>query len=143
MFNNVLIALDLNHDESWRKALPVALDICRHHGATLHAVTVIPELHMPMIASYFPADFTARLVESTNTRLGEFVRSHVPDPVQCTHAVVSGGTVYELILQYADEHGVDLIVLEAYRPDFKDYLLGSNAEKVVRHAQQSVLVVRE
>jgi nucleotide-binding universal stress UspA family protein len=33
-------------------------------------------------------------------------------------------------------------VLEAYRPDLKDYLLGSNAEKVARHAKQSVLVVR-
>jgi nucleotide-binding universal stress UspA family protein len=142
MFNNVLIALDLNHDESWRKALPVALDICRQHGATLHAVTVIPDLHMPMVASYFPMDFTTKLAESTRERLAGFVRSHVPDTVQCTHAVASGGTIYEQILQYADRHGVDLIVIEAYRPDFKDYLLGSNAEKVVRHARQSVLVVR-
>lgn len=142
MYHDVLIALDLSHDASWRKALPIALDLCRQHGATLHAVTVVPDLHMPMIASHFPADFMPRLVAATRDRLAKFVQDHVPDTVSCQHAVVSGGAVYELLLRYADEHGVDLIVMEAYRPDLKDYLLGSNAEKVARHAKQSVLVVR-
>jgi len=143
MYENVLLAVDLNHEESWRKALPVAVSICRAGNAKLHAVTVIPDLHMPMIQGYFPADYLAKLVESTEHKLAEFLKEHVPPDVACEDAVVSGGAIYEMILRYANEHDVDLIVVEAYHPDLKDYLLGSNAEKVARHARQSVLVVRE
>lgn len=143
MYKNVLLAVDPNHEESWRKALPAAISMCRTHGAKLHAVTVIPDLHMPMIASYFPAEAMKNIVESTEHKLAEFLEQHVPSDVSCEDAVVSGGAVYEMILRYADQHDVDLIVLEAYHPDLKDYLMGSNAEKVARHAKQSVLVVRE
>ncbi len=143
MFKNVLLALDLNHDESWRKALPVALDLCRQYRAHLHAVTVIPDLHMPLIASHFPEGFMEKLIRSTESKLAQFRSSHVPADVASSDAVVSGGAIYQMLLRYADEHGVDLIVMEAYRPDLKDFLLGSNAEKVARHARQSVLVVRE
>ena len=143
MFKNVLLAVDINHEESWRKALPAAVAMCRAYGARLHAVTAIPDLHMPMIASHFPADFMPKLVASTEEKLSQFLKEHVPSDIQCEDAVVSGGAIYELLIRYADEHAVDLIVMEAYHPDLKDYLLGSNAEKVARHARQSVLVVRE
>jgi len=33
-------------------------------------------------------------------------------------------------------------VLASHRPDLKDYLLGPNAARVVRHADRSVFVVR-
>lgn len=42
-----------------------------------------------------------------------------------------------------DMLGADLIVMASQRPELKDYLLGPNAARVVRHAEQSVLVVRE
>ncbi len=143
MYKNVLLAVDINHEESWRKALPVAIENCKAFGARLHVVTVIPDFHMPMIASHFPANFMQELVLKMEAGITKFVKDHVPKTVKSTHAVVSGGKVYELIINYANEHDVDLIVLEAYHPDLKDYLLGSNAEKVARHAKQSVLVVRE
>jgi hypothetical protein len=52
------------------------------------------------------------------------------------------GTVYHEVLKAADKLGVDVIVLSAHRPAFKDYFLGSNAARIVRHAKQSVYVVR-
>lgn len=57
--------------------------------------------------------------------------------------VVGRGTVYEEILRIAGEIGSDLIVIGSHRPELKDYLLGPNAARVVRHADCSVLVVRE
>ena len=50
--------------------------------------------------------------------------------------------VYEAILNIARKTGADLIVVAAHRPELKDYLLGPNAARVVRHANCSVLVVR-
>jgi nucleotide-binding universal stress UspA family protein len=43
----------------------------------------------------------------------------------------------------ATEWGADLIVVGSHRPVMSDYLLGSNAKTIVRHAQCSVLVVRD
>ena len=53
------------------------------------------------------------------------------------------GTVYEVILKMAKKTNCDLIVIGAHRPELKDYLLGPNAARVVRHADCSVMVVRD
>ena len=143
MFANVLLAVDLNHDASWRKALPEALHKCGIFGARLHVVMVMPDFGMPIVASHFPAHFMEDLQTETARHLKEFVEEHVAQEIATEHHVLSGGTVYELILSYAETHGIDLIVMAAYRPDLKNYLLGPNAERVVRHAKSSVLIVRE
>jgi len=46
-------------------------------------------------------------------------------------------------LAVAEEAVADLIVVGSHRPAMKDYLLGTNAARVVRHARCSVLVARE
>jgi len=56
--------------------------------------------------------------------------------------VVAIGTVYEEVLKAAKVSNADLIVIGAHRQDFKDYLLGPNAARVVRHSDCSVYVVR-
>jgi nucleotide-binding universal stress UspA family protein len=43
----------------------------------------------------------------------------------------------------AEKAGADLVVVGSHRPAMKDYLLGTNAARVVRHARCSVLVARE
>ena len=52
------------------------------------------------------------------------------------------GSIYREVLKVAGEFGCDLIVLASHRPEITDYILGPNAERVVRHAEQSVMVVR-
>jgi len=52
------------------------------------------------------------------------------------------GDVYREILGAAGTLDVDLIVLLAHRPGLSDYLLGSNAARIARHARRSVLLVR-
>jgi len=42
----------------------------------------------------------------------------------------------------ARDWGADLIVVSAHRPSMATYLLGSNAAKIVRHADCTTLVVR-
>ena len=52
------------------------------------------------------------------------------------------GHAYNTILDEAEKSGADLIIIASHRPGLQDYLLGSTAAKVVRHANCSVLVVR-
>ncbi len=60
-----------------------------------------------------------------------------------TRRSVGYGTVYEEILKIAKETGCDMIVNASHRPELKDYLLGPNAARVVRHAGCSDMVVRD
>lgn len=52
------------------------------------------------------------------------------------------GHTYRSIIDYAAEHEVDCIVMGSHRPGFSDYLLGSTAARVVRHAPCAVHVYR-
>ncbi len=142
MYKKILLPIDLDQESSWHKALPTALELCRAWGASLHVMTVVPSFGMSMVSQYFPKGYEKEMREKTMASLQDFVRENVPEgtPVQ---RIVGEGTIYEVILQMADKVGADLIVLDSHRPQLKDYLLGPNAARVVRHATCSVLLVRD
>ena len=55
---------------------------------------------------------------------------------------VSRKIALQTMINVAKEIKADLIVMASHRPELRDYLLGPNAARVVRHADCSVLVVR-
>jgi nucleotide-binding universal stress UspA family protein len=141
MYKDILFPVDLNQESSWEKALPTAVEFCKSFGATLHVFTVVPDFGMSVVGSYFPDDFEQKALQASREQLHEFVRQHVPEGVKVQH-IVGYGTVYDEILRVAREIKADLILLAAHRPELKDFLLGPNAARVVRHFEGSVLVVR-
>ena len=144
MVDTIVLPLDLDEESSWRKALPVALDLAHHSGAALHVMTVVPDANIAMtvVAQLIPEGYEQRLVEDAKKRLDELVKQYsLKDlPVQ---QVVRRGSVYKEILRYVNDAGADLVIMAAHRPEMKDYLLGLNASWIVRHADCSVWVVRE
>lgn len=142
MYQKILLAVDLAEESSWRKALPAAVEACRSSGAVLHLMTVVPDYGSPAVAQYFPEDFEERMIAESTRELTALAARLVPEGVTVETLVIYGG-IYEKILETADAIGVDLIVVASQRPELKDYLLGPNAARVVRHANQSVLVVRD
>jgi len=141
MYKNILFPIDLNQESSWEKALPTAVEYCNAFGATLHVLNVVPDFGMSVVGSYFPEDFEHKALEAAREQLHEFVRQRVPDGVKVQH-IVGYGSIYNEILRVAHEIKADLILLAAQRPELKDFLLGPNAARVVRHFDGSVLVVR-
>jgi len=142
MFNNVLLPIDLDQKSSWEKALPTAVEFCRASGGNLHVLTVVPNFGMSLVEQYFPKGFEKKMAEQTLKNLHEFVNANVPAEIKVQH-IVGEGAVYEVILSIADKIKADVIVLASHRPELKDYLLGPNAARVVRHASCSVMVVRD
>lgn len=140
MYNDILLAVDLNDEHSWKNALPKAIEL-RGESGNLHLLTVVPEFGLSVISQYFPDDFEAKTLEATKDALRAFIDEHVPKDVP-SRAIVAQGRAYEQILRIADEIGCDAIVMAAGNPDLAQYLLGPNAARVVRHAKCSVLVVR-
>lgn len=141
MYREIMLAVDLNEDSSWRQALPTAVEYCRAFGSTLHIVTIAPDFSLPFVGQFFSDDYAKTVADLLLAALHDFVREHVPEDVRVQH-IVSEGTVYQEILKVAGDIGADLIVMASHRPELKDYLLGPNAARVVRHAECSVLVVR-
>jgi len=141
-FNHILLSVDLGQKSSWEKALPNAIDMCRQSDADLHVLTVVPDFGMSIVGQYFPEGYEKDVADKVLAQLRDFVREHVPDDVRVQH-IVGEGTVYEVILKMARNINADLIIVASHRPELKDYLLGPNAARVVRHAECSVMVVRE
>jgi nucleotide-binding universal stress UspA family protein len=142
MFHKILVPVDLNEDSSWKKALPVAVSHLSGKDDALHVLTVLPNFGESIISSYFPPDFVERSEEAALTALETLCAQNLSREISPICAVRTG-TVYVEIMRYADEFGCDLIVMASHRPELSDYLLGPNAARVVRHARQSVLVVRD
>jgi nucleotide-binding universal stress UspA family protein len=141
MYKNILLSVDLNEESSWAKALPTAVEYARAFGATLHVLTVVPDYGMTVVAQYFPPDFEAKALGESRARLKALIDKQVPEGL-AVEALVARGTVYDEIMKTADDLDADLIVMASHRPELKDYLLGPNAARVVRHSERSVLVVR-
>ena len=96
---------------------------------------------MSIVSQYFPEGFEEKSLIEAAQQLDGFIAKNIPSEI-VSRAVVANGTVYEEILKAAKETKCDFIVMASHRPELKDYLLGPNAARVVRHANCSVLVIR-
>lgn len=142
MYKDILLTVDLANHETHGKALKTAITLAQAYKARLHVISVVPDFGMSIVGNFFPKDYEKQVIEAANKQLHEFTRKAVPSDIQVQH-IVGHGPVYKEIIHYADKTGCDLIIMAAHRPELSDYLLGPNAARVVRHAKQSVLVVRD
>lgn len=140
MSRKILLPIDLGDEVSWKKPLSEALTMLGPDGE-LHIVSVLPDFGMPQVGGYFGKDFERGALSAFGKALADWTQANVPEGV-AAHPHVLHGTIYDEVLRAAEKLGVDVIVIGSHRPALKDYLLGPNAARVVRHAQCSVYVVR-
>lgn len=141
MGRKVLLPIDLGDAQSWAKPLAEALGLVGADGA-LHVAAVLPDFGMAPVGAFFRPGYEKEALAAFGQALADWTRAHVPDGIE-VHPHVLHGTIYDEILRAADKLGADVIVMGAHRPALKDYLLGPNAARVVRHARCSVYVVRD
>jgi nucleotide-binding universal stress UspA family protein len=129
-------------------AFPIAVRLAASHDAQLHMVHAIvlhaDDPHDP--AHHFPEpdELYERMRSSAEARMATTAENGgIPD-VKIVRAQVRGISPAPVILEYAEEQGVDLIVMGTHgRRGLRHLLLGSVAEEVVRMADCPVLTVRE
>lgn len=141
MYDDILVPTD--GSEGTARAVEHAIDIAQKYDATVHALYVVNT----SAYSTLPADsnwesITAALEdegEAATTEIGERMSEAGVDSV----TVVEEGIPHKTILNYADEKGIDLIVMGTHGKSGLDrLLLGSVTEKVVRASETPVLTVR-
>lgn len=123
--------------------MDVAKEFARAFGTALHVMTVVPDSGMSIVSQYFSKHAVEEVITATNRALHDFVDANIPEDEFKVQHIVTTGNVYESIIDTARRIKADLIIMAAHRPELKDYLLGPNAARVVRHSDCSVLVVRD
>ena len=142
MYKNILLAIDLSDEASCRKPLLSAVELARTFGARLHVLTVMREVEAILQAKAAPLGYDLIAADLEN-RISALIRRVDASDLNPKILVTHGASIYPEILGVAEEAEADLVVIGSHRPAMKDYLLGTNAARVVRHARCSVLVARE
>ena len=83
------------------------------------------------------------IVSDLQNRIATLIRRANATDLKPNVLVTHGASIYAEILGAAEEAQADLVIVGSHRPAMKDYLLGTNAARVVRHACCSVLVARD
>lgn len=141
MYKEILFPVDLTEPNSWQASLKVVKAFAAAFGSNIHLMTVIPDSGMALVSQYFSGDAVGRIVKETGEALHRFSDKNLGKEYKVQH-IVTQGTVYQSIIDAAKKVKADVIIMSAHRPELKDYLLGPNAARVVRHSDCSVLVVR-
>lgn len=132
MYKKVLVAIKLAHASKSTGLMSKALEIARTHSASLHVITVVPEID----------DNLKVLPEDSLPPLKEFVSGFDLTGVDADVAIRKGPP-HRAIPRAAEELRIDLIMMNSHNPRIRDYLIGSITAHVVMHVECDVLVVRQ
>ncbi|ABV73152.1 hypothetical protein A1E_01020 [Rickettsia canadensis str. McKiel] len=141
-FKNILIPIDLNDKKSIKGILSKALMLATSFQAKLYFMYVIPEFGTKLFEDYLPKNWRTEKKEKYQAQIKELIKQYIPDEI-ATDYYIGSGAVYDEIIKHSNEIKADLIIISAVRLQLKDYMLGPNASKIVRHSDISVLVVRD
>jgi len=138
----ILVPVDFS--ESSRKALHYATSFARQFNAELLLFHVV-EPYPPPPPDYIIADNlvdNAKIQEEAAKELAQW-RGEIGESIS-VRSSVEIGSPYREIVRCADENNIDLIIIGTHgHTRLAHFLLGSTAERVVRHAPCPVLVIRE
>jgi nucleotide-binding universal stress UspA family protein len=135
MYSNILVPIALdNEDDRIPEAIAVAKALAKEGAkiTLLHVVEAVPSYAI----TYIPEDILTATRKGIASEMSRLADEHG------TEAVVIDGHSGRSIVDHAEEHGMDLIVIASHRPGMQTLLLGSTATHVVRHANCAVHVLR-
>jgi len=142
MFKNIVIPVDLSDKQSIKAVLPPALNFVNAFDAKIYLVHIMPDFGMKTLEEYLPRNWMKDQKQKYRDLFGELIAKYVPEGVDVEFRV-GRGAIYDEVINYSEKVNADLIMLSAVRPQFKDYMLGPNASKIVRHSSISVMVIRD
>ena len=136
MYQTIIVPVDVNNAEK----APAMLAVAERLGGKTASIVLLNIIEaMPnYVAVHMPEGFGDRVRAEALEELNRIARSTSLE----SKIEVKIGHASRDILACADEHKADAIIVASHRPGFEDYLLGSTASRVVRHAKCTVVVIR-
>lgn len=137
---NILVPIDFS--EASTDALRHAKELALTYGAQITILHAVEEVVYPSAYGMEPLSLpNPEIVERAETNLADIARNEIG----YEHVTVKASVGYapSAILDYTDEHDVDLIAIATHgRTGLERMLLGSVTERVVRRAPVPVFVVK-
>ena len=137
MYRNILVPVDLSHEDTTRRILELGKRLCSEDG-TLTVLNVLPDIPT-YVETYIPEGIKESREKDQREMLD---RAVAQAGIEKANVRLTHGAPHMRILEEIDEVKPDLVIIGSHRPGMSDYFLGSTAGRVVRHAGCSVLVDR-
>lgn len=134
MYSKVLVPMALDHGIS-----PQTMEVAKaliSDGGEIIALHVY-EAPQASVSAYLDEEAVKAGYEAARQRLHDKIAE-----VDGVTAVMAKGHTARTIIDYAADNNIDCIVVGSHKPGLRDYLLGSTAARVVRHAGCAVHVLR-
>jgi universal stress protein A len=141
MIRSILVPIDFSGPSD--NALEYAISLVRQFDAKLILLHVVQPFPTPDFDYYPIAMESEKVMSKGKQRLEQVAAKAGVDPEVISQVLVRIGVPYREITDAARTSNVDLIVIATHGyTGVAHVFMGSTAERVVRHAQCSVLVVR-
>ncbi|QKF68539.1 universal stress protein [Arcobacter venerupis] len=140
MFKNILVTIHLQYLENHPKVLSTALKVLDPEG----------KMTLLFVNENMKHGSVSPLMEETNQKnynkdaleqLKEIADKNLVPREKVTFKIREGVSHQE-ILEESIKIKADTIIMMASRPGLKNYFIGTTAERVIRHANCSVFVLR-
>jgi len=135
MYSNILIPVVLVGGQGSRASFQAAKALAGE-GAKFTVMHVMED-----IPAYVAAQIPEEVRAQSRAETKEALRAKAAELPGATVALDHGHAA-RAILEHAEKHGIDCIVLASHKPGLSNLLIGSTADRVVRHAQCAVHVIR-
>lgn len=138
MFDSLLFPTD--GSEGAAVGLGLVLDVADAHDATVHVLNVADTTQDSVVTVQGEVvDVLEREGETVVEDAADRARQRGIDTVTAVHQ----GEPYSTIVEYAESHDVDVVVMPTHgRQGLERFLLGSTTERVVRRSTVPVLTIR-
>jgi nucleotide-binding universal stress UspA family protein len=147
-FHKILVPLD--HVSENHEVLQIAIAFAQKVGVqTLHLLHVVPIGNMPFynaetVYDQYVKSYQHEIVASESKKLEALAASLTKHDFKIEAKVTSDLNTAHCIKDYAEEQGIDLIVMGTHgRKGFDRFLVGSVAEKVVQLVPCPVLTIHQ
>lgn len=140
MFKNILVTIHLQYLENHPKVLSTALKVLDDDG----------KITLLFVNENMKHGSISPLLEETNqdnynkealAKLKEIADKYSV-PREKVNFKIREGVSHQEIIEEAKKIKADTIIMMASRPGLKSYFIGTTAERVIRHANCSVFVLR-
>src|ERR687896_1067229 len=143
MYSQILVPLD--GSENSERALPHAQELAQASGATLYLIQVVSHSEeqdmvrgggYDLLAAEYSREQAREYIAAQINRAGEYLKEaamRLETGGIKAETVVREGAAAENIVQYAQEKGIDLIIMGARgQGGIQRFLLGSTTDRVLR-----------
>ena len=136
MYRKIVVPVEIGQLAKGEKILRKAMALLDTGGEII--LLNVTENLPGYLSIELPLDFIERNVADATERLNALNETCGAN----AKVLVRVGSPGRDILAAAEQLSADLVIIASHQPDMSNYLLGSTADRVVRHAHCSVLVDR-